>query len=196
MNLTLRGKIFLGIGLGVLFIVIIILLAIFWKPQPSPTPTNTLTNASVNAPTNTITPSVTTTITPVKLSQEEVKVVNNELAIKNVAKNFVERFGSYSMEANFSNFEEIQDLVTPTVASWLKTYPEDLKKKNPSGFESVTTLALSQKIENLQSDKATVVVSTQREQRINGVDSLSYNDMKLDLVLSNGSWLVNGAFWQ
>src|SRR3989339_72011 len=193
MNLTLRGKIFLGIGLGVLFIIIIILLAIFWKRQPSPAPTNTLTNASVNTSNNNLnTAPTTTTITPVKLTQEEVKVANNELAIKNVAKNFVERFGSYSMEANFSNFAEIQDLVTPTVAAWLKIYPEDLKKKNPLGFESVTTLALSQKIENLQKNKASVIVSTQRQQRINGVDSLSYNDMKLNLVLSKGVWLVDG----
>ncbi|MCX6778916.1 MAG: hypothetical protein NTU97_01650 [Candidatus Magasanikbacteria bacterium] len=196
--MTLRTKIFFYGGIIILFIVGLILALIFRSKTPAPV--NTPVNNAVNAPVNGALPGnnqpITTVVPEKKVTPEEVKVANTELTIKNVSKNFAERFGSYSLEANFSNFTEVMDLVTPTVAAWLKTYPTDLLKKLPEGFEGVSTMVLSQQIESSTVSQANLLVSTQREETVKGQTRLYYQDMKVNLVLKGDKWLVDGAYWQ
>lgn len=131
-----------------------------------------------------------------KVTLAEVKIASKELLVRNQVKNFVERFGSYSMESNFQNFKEVMPLSTPTVVAWLKSYPNTLKQKLPTGFESVTSRVLSQKVLSLSDTKAEIVASTQKEETIFNKMAVSYKDIKVNLVLINGQWLVDGAFWQ
>lgn len=194
--MTTRVKIFFFGGIILLFAIGLILTLV---NRNRSVPTNTLTNEAVNVPVNSGLPSgqVIINATPEKkITTEDIKVATGETAVKNLTKNFVERFGSYSLESNFSNFDEIKNLVTPTVVSWLKTYPQDLRKKLPEGFIGVTTLALSQKIESLTETEASLLVSTQREETVNGASRVYYQDMKVSLKFSNGQWLVDGAYWQ
>lgn len=194
--MTTRVKIFFFGGIILLFVIGLILTLV---NRRSNIPTNTIANESINVPVNESLPSGQTIINAVpekKVTTEDIKVATGETVVKNLTKNFVERFGSYSLESNFSNFDEIEDLVTPTVASWLKTYPQDLRKKLPAGFTGVTTLALSQKVESLTDTEASLSVSTQREETVNGATRVYYQDMKVNLVFTNGQWLVDGAYWQ
>lgn len=195
--MTLRTKIFFFGGIILIFIIGLILALVYRNRLPLPE--NTPVNQAVNAPAGGDLPGggATTVVVPEKkVTLEEVKAVSAELLVKNVAKNFVERFGSYSQEAEFSNFKEIADLVTPTVAAWLEKYPADLLKKLPGGFEGVSTRVVSQNIESLDGEKAVLMVSTQREERVNGATRVYYQDMKVNLVLRDGVWLVDGAYWQ
>ena len=196
--MNLRTKVFFYGGIVLIF-VIGLALALVYRGR-TVNPTNLPVNTEVNAPVNSNLPaggSTTTTVVPQKkVTPEDVKVANNELAVKNLSKNFAERFGSYSLESNFSNFTEIADLVTPTVAAWLKKYPQDLLKKLPAGFEGVSTRVISQKIDSLTASQASISLSTQREERVNGATRVYYQDMKVNLVAKDGQWLVDGAFWQ
>lgn len=193
--MTFRGKIFLYGGIILLFIIGLILALIF-RPKQN----------IVNAPTNTNT-ETTSQVTPAPLpiqaittlkpaTKEEVAIGGVEALIKTRVKNFVELFGSYSVEAKFINFTELRPVVTDTVAKWLSTYPTDLKKKQATDFIGVTTRVLSQKILASTDKTATVLASTQREESRTSGNFITYPDISVKLVLVNGMWLVDGAFWQ
>jgi len=195
--MTLRTKIFFYGGIVLLFVVGLIL-ALVYRAKTPPV-VNTPVNSEVTTPINGGLPGGNGFITAVpekKVTAADVAVANTELAARNASKNFVERFGSYSLEANFSNFTEVMDLVTPTVAAWLKIYPADLLKKLPVGFAGVTTRVISQNIESITSNQAKLLVTTQREETVNGQTRVNYQEIKVNLVFTDGKWLVDGAYWQ
>lgn len=130
------------------------------------------------------------------LTAAEVSAAAKESAIKNQAKNFVERFGSYSAAADFSNFEEIKPLATASLAAWLADYKKQLLAKQTLDFLGITTKAISQKIISSDSNNALVMVSTQREEKTHSGSVVSYRDMLVKLVWQNNQWLIDGAYWQ
>lgn len=129
-------------------------------------------------------------------SKDEVTQVAKEIAIKNTAINFVERFGSYSAAANFANFEELKPFSTPTVAQWLEQYKMQLLAKQSVDFVGVTTKAVSTKIISSSETVASVLVSTQRLETNKTEQRTEYKDMLAKLVWQNNQWLVDGAYWQ
>jgi translation initiation factor 2 gamma subunit (eIF-2gamma) len=119
-----------------------------------------------------------------------------EVALKNQVKNFVERFGSYSKDADYANFEELQPIITASVAQWLKTYPKTLKEKEPAGFVGVSTFVVSQKITKSDAISAEVLVSVQREETTTAGVNRYYKDILVKLILVGDTWKVDGAYWQ
>ncbi len=130
------------------------------------------------------------------LSPADLAVAQKELALKNQAKLFTERFGSYSPAANFANFDELKGIVTPAVAAWLEQYKKQLLAKQAAEFLGVTTVAVSQKIISSTDQQASVMVSTQQEESLSSGTNISYRDMLLKLVWQENRWLVDGAYWQ
>lgn len=130
------------------------------------------------------------------ITAAELSAAQKELAIKNTAKLFVERFGSYSPGADFANFDEIKPIVTLSVADWLEQYKTQLPTKQPVGFLGVTTRVVSEKIISSDETHASVMASTQREEIIGNSPNLYYKDMLVKLVWQDEQWLVDGAYWQ
>ncbi|MBI5732165.1 MAG: hypothetical protein HY982_02275 [Candidatus Magasanikbacteria bacterium] len=191
--MNFRNKIIFGLA-TVLSVILIIILIIVWRGQKQ-TKTAAEEKTGVSA-VGSLSPAgpgeeIKKIVTPA-----EVKAVSREQLIKNRVKNFVERFGSYSPEADFSNFKEIEPMATAAVAAWLKTYPEDLAKKAPVGFEGVTTRVLTQKIISADALNATVIASAQREETVSGAASVGYKDILVKLVWQGDQWLVDGVYWQ
>lgn len=193
--MTFRGKIFFYGGIILLFIIGLIL-AIIFRPKQGAVdePTN---NGVEETPQVISAPLQIQPITTLKpATKEDVAIGSKESLIQTRVKNFVEIFGSYSVEANFINFTELKPVVTDTVAKWLLTYPEQLKNKQATDFVGVTTRVLSQKITDSTDNSAAVLASTQREEtRISG-KFITYPDITIKLVLVNGVWLVDGAYWE
>ncbi len=193
--MTFRGKIFLFISIFLLFVIGLVL-AITFRSSKQTTTNNTPVNQPV-ATQNTVAPIVVPQLPPTRqLTKTEITAANKEALIQVTVKNFVERFGSYSPEANFSNFAEIKSMITNPVADWLKTYPDYLKKQQASDFLGITTRVLSQKITSSSDTAAVVVASTQRAEMRSSGNQVTYKDMQVKLVWSNGAWLVDGAYWQ
>lgn len=193
--MSYRAKILIIAGLILLFIVIGIILAVAYWPGKKTTealPTN-------QAPATTTIPGIPgggAVQAPKPLTPTEMTEVAREILIKNQTKNFVERFGSYSQEANFSNFDELLPVVTSNVASWLKSYPQQLKEKNGTDFVGVTTKVVTQKILSVSPTSATVMASAQQEITRTGGTTRVYKDIKVNLVFANDEWLIDGAYWQ
>lgn len=195
--MSFRAKIFLYGGIILVFLIGLILAIVLRSKTVVETSVDTnvevlVANQPANSVINLVPPPA-----PVKpITQAEVKEASKITSVQTRVKNFVERFGSYSVEANFQNFEEIKPWATAEVATWLNDYPAQLKKQQVADFIGVTTRVLSQKIITSTETIASVQVSTQREETKTSGQSVTYKDMLVKLVLTNGEWLVDGAYWQ
>lgn len=129
-------------------------------------------------------------------TRAELEATQRGESIKVAAKNFTERFGSYSVLANFSNFDELRNVVTEGTWEWLNNYRQELAKQTDPNFIGVTTRVLSTKIVSQSDTEATVLLATQREETLTTGPKISYRDMLLKLTLFNNQWLVYEVNWQ
>ncbi|MFA6304253.1 MAG: hypothetical protein WCV73_04005 [Patescibacteria group bacterium] len=124
-----------------------------------------------------------------------------EQAVSTVARNFAERFGSYSTDSQMVNLDELGLISTAKMQTTLVLLKTELKKQyDPAkGFYGVSSRALKIAINDLDENQGTaqVTVSLQRSERKDGaVDYVYYQDVVLSLVKSGDVWLVDSAKWQ
>ncbi|OGY42130.1 MAG: hypothetical protein A2Y67_01950 [Candidatus Buchananbacteria bacterium RBG_13_39_9] len=118
------------------------------------------------------------------------------------ATSFAERFGSFSNQSNYKNFDDLQPLMTKSVQNWVKQYIETLKKQNPDSntYYALETKAISSEIKSadLKANTAEVMVKTQRQEFKNDINNprVFYQDILLKILKENGQWLVGGVYWQ
>ena len=175
----------------ILIAVVLLVLAIlaivwwfFWRAQPTPTvdltpPANVnevvLPNPNDNPPTAGVTPA-----NPL-----------NEVAV--VARNFVERFGSYSNQAAYQNIKDLYPLMTASFRQSLNLsgLPDD------QGYVGVDTKVLNISIDSQTAASASLTLNTQRWQRDASLKAeVSYQKITVQLIKSGDQWLINQANWQ
>lgn len=134
---------------------------------------------------------------PLPLPTEAEKTASEAQAMVNA---FVERFGTYTNESGYAGLVDLKLLMTASMADWLtKSYiPKLAKDHSPAGFfYSITAKAAAAKILEQKTSTMKVQVTTMRTET-SGADKAGQflQDILLDLVKTNGSWLVDGAYWQ
>jgi hypothetical protein len=117
-----------------------------------------------------------------------------EFAVGELAKNFAERFGSWSTDNPGANLKELSPLSSATMVSYLNnlqtTYETD-------EFFGVSTKSLSSAIVSFGPTQARVLVKTQRvEKKGDAPDNVFYQDIEIALIKSGETWLVNSASWK
>ncbi len=134
-----------------------------------------------------------------KLEYKEIPpaVTDAEFTAINLARNYAERFGSWSTDQPGHNLEELYPLSTSKMVNYLKT----LNSASDDGqFSGISTKSLTTEVNSLTSQRAEILVKTQRlETKTNGpalVKDTIYQDIKISLVKSDDDWLVDGAYWQ
>lgn len=121
----------------------------------------------------------------VEASQEEVK---------NMARLFAERYGSYGPETNFQNLKDVEPMVTATMAAYLDTVTGlPLLGGNPV---TTVTRAISAEIRQWSDARALVGVTTQREETTGGTQTVIYQPLRVLLLKASGEWKVDGAWWE
>ncbi|MBT6690936.1 hypothetical protein HOB10_01220 [Candidatus Parcubacteria bacterium] len=115
---------------------------------------------------------------------------NTEFDVVNLAKNFAERFGSWSTDNPGKNLEELLPLSTIRMQGYLQGIEIDY---NPSEFLGLSTKSLSAEILSVSDSDAEVLVGTQRVENDRNV---YYQDIKMILIKPDNEWLVDGAYWQ
>lgn len=182
-------------------IIVGLVLALVFRQKPAPPVTEGTTQpvavVSPDGASNVAGGNVSVPVEVKKMpSKAEITAAAKEVAIKNSAINFAERFGSYSVAADFSNFEELKPFSTATVAQWLDQYKMQLTAKQTADFVGITTKAVSTKIISSSETVASVLVSTQRSETYTSGPKTTYKDMLVKLIWQNNQWLVDGAYWQ
>lgn len=110
-----------------------------------------------------------------------------------LAKNYAERFGSWSTDKQGKNLEELTSLST----SKMQTYLQGIKLEAAAEFYGVSTKTIASEIRSLDDKQAVILVKTQREEKKGNLDPVvKYQDILITLIKNNNNWLVDSAIWQ
>ena len=141
---------------------------------PAPTPSSTVRELPAPAPLAPVTP---------QTASAEV-----------VVRNFVERYGTYSTDNSYANFDDVKDLATATFFASLKRAapPSDV-------YKGVTTHYLSKQLTSGSEAQGsmTFIVTVQQEAFADTRQKavVSYPKATMTVVKQSETWLVNAFAW-
>lgn len=200
MNLTLRARIFIIISIVVLLILAISIgLIVFSKNKSdssgngsqNPQEQTSNGNIDITAITNGTAPTEVGINPAVSPLSEEDKLKS---AAQNIAKIFIERYGSYSTNNPGENLRELEALSTEDLWTVLEKRAENMTVGKD--FTGVTTFAFSVTVTEMTEEKAVIRAITSREENSNGVIKNYNQEAELSLVKSGSGWLVDDIKWK
>ena len=197
-------KIGLLVLLGIVLIVLIIYF-IFLRPSGDIPQENVNITANLNVPLISI-PVELTNGTSIINSQivtyNEMSPLDElERKLSNKSRYIAERFGSYSNDSDYENFQDLEIFMTEKMKEWARRYIEELRKSfGNDNFYGVSTKSLKVTTKSLEEQLgvAEFKVSTQRQESREGLDEdrVYYQDIEIKLIKSGEEWMVDGAYWQ
>lgn len=177
-------------ALGLLFVILLLLIWWWWGRQQE-APIDVTTAPQVNEKV-TLTPQKQVVTTNVNTGTAPLS--EGELEIRNLARNFAERYGSFSTESDYQNLVDL----LPRVTAQLRAEFERMRavEINSAEFKGYSTKVIAITINSLTNAQAAVVVSTQRvETNHNLQESVFYQDLELTMVREGEFWFVDSATW-
>ncbi len=193
--LSLRSRIFIIIG--VVVVVGLIIGAIFFvrsrnKNTPagtSQTPSSTSTTPGETLPIETgQQPTTIPAGLPIRArTSDEIE----QNGAKQLARIFVERYGTYSTDNNSQNLEEVRSLVTPEL--WQKIAPKTTAKA--AVFTGVTTQVVTMDVQKWSGTNAEFFFKTVRNQLQGTVPSSVQQNITVSMVKTGDTWLVSNFVW-
>lgn len=195
--LDLRQRIIVAILAVVGVIVVVAGGYMLFVRQKSPAPTPTIANEPTQTGTtntDSTTPAATTPVsifTPAAPTPTETKATPQEVIIKQTARFFVERFGSYSNQNQDGRLEEILPIATPVMAQWLRT--QDISQGDV--YSGVTTKVVTSKIASQSGAKASVTIGAQIEETTDGNTTVTYKTGRVELLQQGAEWKIDGFYW-
>ena len=180
------------ITIFVLLIIAILLLLFFLfraRPQVAPEVITTESETEEEVPSLFVPPP------PPQIKREERL---SAAPLQSVAKTFIERYGSFSNEAEYANLRDILPLMTSDFAAETQRI---IEAASPSeGFYAVTTRVITVSVDELDEDagSARMTLTTQREEAIDGPQNISvkFQTMVLTFRKEQGEWKVASAEWR
>lgn len=123
--------------------------------------------------------------------------------IRRLAMAFAERFGSFSNQGDYQNIEDLRVFMSDRMKGWADAYVQNARDNAPASgteeYSGITTRALSSELDAYSEEQgsATVTVSTQRTERtgLAQTQNVRYQTIRIEFVMENGTWKVDGAFW-
>jgi len=192
MIISLRTRIFILISAALLIILAIsvFLMMPFGKEQPAvetiDTPAGSLPGAVLpdNMPVGTVPPS------PVarQFSPEDME----KNAAKQLAKIFIERYGTYSSDNDSSNIEDVKNLAAPALWSKLSV---KIGEGGSEGFTGMTTRVISAELSDWTGETARVNLQTVRVEEKNGATDNLHQNAEVNLMKKGSDWLVESFRW-
>lgn len=197
--LSLRARLFFIISLVVMAILGISLF-LFFKPKPDPTPVvdSGVQGGNESLPANNNLSSGVVIDNPLAGGElagnitvkPATKEANQENSVRQLAKIFYERYGTYSSDNNYQNILDVKGLVTAEF--W-----QVLDKRVILGpainqpFIGVTTKVLTTSLTTINDTDATVYLKANINEEKNGTTSNRYQEINVNLSKKDGSWLVD-----
>ena len=114
-------------------------------------------------------------------------------AVVQLAKVFVERYGTYSTDNNFQNIKDTQTLVTQFL--WSKISAPIISKTTSQNFVGMTTKVISMNLTGWSDAKAAVELKTIRTEEKNSAVATRYQNATVELIKVNALWLVDKMSW-
>lgn len=200
--MSLRTRLFIVISLVVLLIlgISIFLFVRFGKKTTTPPVDQNLPISQNNTPivsgNNTVpVASMPVVGVPVVVSSEDIE----KNAAKQLAKVFIERYGTYSTDNGAENVKEIKSLVVPslwaTLSKNLSTAEVNENQAPVGNFSGMTTQVFSTELNTWMQDSATIIMQLVRTEDKNGTQTVKHQNAEINMVKQNGQWLVQNFKW-
>lgn len=119
-------------------------------------------------------------------SEDEASIIKGKFAAS-----FVERFGTYSADANFSNLRELMPLMSASLRAWAQNII-DTDKKPAAGYRIRTTALAT---EAKKGANNVYIVTAQREETKDGTTRRIYQKATVSLVQQGENWFVDSVVW-
>lgn len=130
--------------------------------------------------------------------EEERETRTMSADVVSLSKSFVERYGSYSNEADFANLGDVLPLVSAPFSAELQNIIDT--GVVPDEYYGVTTSIVTVKVqeEDEAAGTATAAITTQREEAVGSPQNITvkYQDIVLTFVMEDTVWKVDSATWQ
>lgn len=195
--MSLRARIFIIISVVVLLILSVsIFLVVKNRNKEIVNVPENIPDSSNSSPSNEFNPvsgagTQVPTGSPVKpLTSLEVE----QNGAEQLAKIFIERYGTYSTDNEFENIKEAEALVTKSLWSKISL---GINVKNPnSGFLGLTTKVVSVDMVSWADSKAVFDLKIMRNENKNGVATSRYQNVTVEMVKENSVWLADSLIWK
>ena len=114
-----------------------------------------------------------------------------------VALTFAERFGTYTTDLPYENYQSVRGLTTSSYQANLEAAAASALPVPVEVYRSVTVRALATEVVEQAAEVATVRVRVQREDRLarDGASVTTYPELEVRLQEADGSWYVSAATW-
>ncbi len=194
--MSLRARIFILISILVLLVLgVSIFLVVRNKnknaqPEAGTPQSNTATSGNGQPDTQTPVGSQAPVGLPAKTATP-LEIEKN--GAQQLAKVFVERYGTYSTDNNFQNIKDVETLVTQSL--WSKISAPMSAKTTTGSFAGVTTKVISMNLTSWSDTKATVELKTMRTEEKNGTVTTRYQNATVEMVKVGTSWLIDKIVW-
>jgi hypothetical protein len=121
--------------------------------------------------------------------------------IRQIAKSYAERYGSFSNLGDFENLVDLKVYMTASLAASTDAYIAAESQKPPAqSYFGVTTRAINVTVSSVDetAGTASALVKTQRQDYASGTGQpeVYYQDIVIDLKREDGVWKVDMATWQ
>lgn len=200
--MSLRARLFVVISLVVLIIlgISIFLVVRFGKKTVTPTPDQSLPISQNNTPvvsgnTNVPVANIPVVGLPVVVSSEDIE----KNTAKQLAKVFIERYGTYSTDNGVENVKEVKNLVVAslwtTLSKNLSTVEVNENQAPVGAYSGMNTQVFSTELSNWTTDSATITMQLVRTEEKNGVQTVKHQNAEINMVKQNGQWLVQNFKW-
>jgi len=196
--MTLRARLFLVATIVILVILSIsIFLIVMSKKKAAPAAETTPTTTdniidTTNFPAQLTQPAATTVPAGVTVKPPTSEEVQKNAA-QQMAKIFIERYGSYSTDNDYQNIREVETLVTPNL--WATLSKKIGTPINGGDFYGVTTKAVTTNILDWAKTSAVVEINAMRTENMNGTISTSNQKVKVTVLQSGDQWVVDKFEW-
>lgn len=204
MTIPLRQRLFIIIG-GAIVVVVIITLALMFvlRQKKNVTVDNTSTSTpsdqnqvidSNNFDLNSINPIPVTNTIPAGLPIKPATTLETrQNQVRQLAKIFMERYGTFSTDSNFENIREVQPLVNADL--WKKISGPLTSTAKPTSFSSATTQVIGTEITNWSETSAEVAIRAVKNENKAGVVKDSQLLGTVTLLKQGDNWLVSKFTW-
>jgi len=131
-----------------------------------------------------------------KVTKDEVKETSDELFVINLARNFAERFGSWSTDNKGVNLIEL----IPLSSARMQNYLDSININNSDEeFSGISTKTISTDIMSFDEENgdAMVLIKTQRKETSEDLsENVYYQVIDLFIISSGDKWLVDSVNWK
>lgn len=168
-----------SIIIGAIVIAVVLGVGLWWLLRDQRPPDVVLNNGTTNQPTNTVTN-----------SDQIQPPVGGEAVV--AARNFAERFGSYSNQNPYENIKQLFPLMTDRLRQAMAAGTS----KPSEQYQGVESKVVSIKTSEQSPTTSTIILTMQRSERDASLKvTVYFQQLKLQLIKQADQWLVDSAEW-